>query len=42
MTPTNIIEVRGLTAAYGDFVLLDNISFDVRRGEVFVIIGGSG
>ena len=37
-----IIEVRGLTAAYGDFVLLEKISFDVRRGEVFVIIGGSG
>ena len=42
MSSTNIIEVRGLTAAYGDFVLLENISFDVRRGEVFVIIGGSG
>ena len=39
---TNIIEVRALTAAYGDFVLLENISFDVRRGEVFVVIGGSG
>ena len=42
MSESNIIEVRGLTAAYGDFVLLDKISFDVRRGEVFVIIGGSG
>ncbi len=42
VTESNIIEVRGLTAAYGDFVLLDKISFDVRRGEVFVIIGGSG
>lgn len=42
MSSANIIEVRGLTAAYGDFVLLENISFDVRRGEVFVIIGGSG
>jgi phospholipid/cholesterol/gamma-HCH transport system ATP-binding protein len=42
VTGSNIIEVRGLTAAYGDFVLLDKISFDVRRGEVFVIIGGSG
>ena len=42
MSPTNIIEVRGLTAAYGDFVLLEKISFDVHRGEVFVIIGGSG
>ena len=39
---TNIIEVRGLTAAYGDSVILDNVSFDVHRGEVFVILGGSG
>jgi len=37
-----IICVEGLTAGYGDFILLDNVSFDVRRGEVFVILGGSG
>jgi phospholipid/cholesterol/gamma-HCH transport system ATP-binding protein len=37
-----IIRVRGLTAGYGDVLLLDNVSFDVRRGEVFVILGGSG
>jgi phospholipid/cholesterol/gamma-HCH transport system ATP-binding protein len=37
-----IIRVRGLTAGYGDVVLLDDVSFDVRRGEVFVILGGSG
>ena len=37
-----IIRVRGLTAGYGDVVLLENVSFDVRRGEVFVILGGSG
>lgn len=37
-----IIRVRGLTAAYGNTVILDDISFDVRRGEVFVILGGSG
>ena len=37
-----IIRVRGLTAGYGDIVLLDNVNFDVRRGEVFVILGGSG
>src|SRR6201987_4358917 len=42
-TPADtIIRVEGLTAGYGDFVLLDNVSFDVRRGEVFVILGGSG
>lgn len=37
-----IIEVRGLTAAYGDEVILKDISFTVKRGEVFVILGGSG
>jgi phospholipid/cholesterol/gamma-HCH transport system ATP-binding protein len=37
-----IIEVRDLTAAYGESVILENVSFDVRRGEVFVILGGSG
>ena len=37
-----IIEVRGLTAAYGNEVILRDISFTVKRGEVFVILGGSG
>jgi phospholipid/cholesterol/gamma-HCH transport system ATP-binding protein len=37
-----IISVRGLTAAYGDDVILQDISFEVKRGEVFVILGGSG
>ncbi len=37
-----IIRVENLTAAYGDIVIIDNISFDVRKGEVFVILGGSG
>ncbi|HNX68839.1 MAG TPA: ATP-binding cassette domain-containing protein [Candidatus Omnitrophota bacterium] len=38
----NIIEVRNLTAGYGDDIIFDDISFDVKRGEVFVILGGSG
>lgn len=37
-----IIDVKGLTAAYGDRVILQDISFSVQRGEVFVILGGSG
>ena len=37
-----IIRVAHLTAAYEDNVLLDNISFEVQRGEIFVILGGSG
>ena len=37
-----IIRVENLTAAYGETVIIDNISFDVCKGEVFVILGGSG
>ncbi|MFQ5786673.1 MAG: ABC transporter ATP-binding protein [Thermodesulfobacteriota bacterium] len=37
-----IIRVINLTAAYGADVIIDNISFDVYPGEVFVILGGSG
>jgi len=37
-----IIRVEGVTAGYEDRTILENISFDVRRGEVFVILGGSG
>jgi phospholipid/cholesterol/gamma-HCH transport system ATP-binding protein len=42
MDEAAIIEVRGLTAAYGDEVILKDISFEVHQGEVFVILGGSG
>ena len=37
-----IIRVTDLTAGYDDVVILEHVSFDVRRGEVFVILGGSG
>lgn len=37
-----IISVTDFTAAYGDNVIIDNISFEVNRGEIFVILGGSG
>jgi phospholipid/cholesterol/gamma-HCH transport system ATP-binding protein len=42
-TPNDIaIQVRGLTVGYGEKVILQNLDFEVRRGEVFVILGGSG
>ncbi len=28
--------------AYGDFVVQRDLSFDIRRGEIFIIMGGSG
>lgn len=37
-----IIRVEGLVAAYGDTVVLRDISFSVNPGEVFVILGDSG
>ncbi len=37
-----IIEVRGLEARYGDVCVLSDVSFSVKRGEVFVILGASG
>ena len=36
------ITVSGLTMAYGDFVIQRDLSFAVNRGDVFIIIGGSG
>ena len=36
------ISVRQLRMGYGKRVLLENASFDVQRGEVMVILGGSG
>jgi phospholipid/cholesterol/gamma-HCH transport system ATP-binding protein len=36
------IEVRGLTMAFGENVVQRDLSFGVRRGEIFVIMGDSG
>jgi phospholipid/cholesterol/gamma-HCH transport system ATP-binding protein len=36
------IEVRDLTMAYGSFVLQRNLTFTVRHGDIFIIMGGSG
>lgn len=37
-----IIEVEDLVVRYGDHTVLNGISFQIRRGETFVILGGSG
>lgn len=36
------IRVQDLTMAYGDYVVMRDLSFQVNRGDVFVIMGGSG
>ncbi len=42
METTSPIEVRELTMAYGERVVMRDLSFQVNRGEIFVIMGGSG
>jgi phospholipid/cholesterol/gamma-HCH transport system ATP-binding protein len=42
MAEETVIEVEGVDAGYGDRPLLTGLTFSVRRGEVFVILGGSG
>ncbi len=39
---TPIIKVENLTAGFGGKTLLENLSFEVYQGEIFVILGGSG
>jgi phospholipid/cholesterol/gamma-HCH transport system ATP-binding protein len=36
------IVVRDMTMAFGSFVVMKDLDFTVRRGDVFVIMGGSG
>src|SRR3974377_177609 len=38
----SLIQVRDLTMGYGDRVVTERINFEVRRGEVFAILGASG
>ncbi|MGH6917764.1 MAG: ABC transporter ATP-binding protein, partial [Geminicoccaceae bacterium] len=40
--PEPAIVVEDVDIAYGDFVIQRNLNFTVRRGEIFVIMGGSG
>jgi ABC-2 type transport system ATP-binding protein len=38
----NAIEVHGLSRKFGRFVAVDNLSFEVRRGEIFGFLGSNG
>ncbi|PDS75980.1 ATP-binding cassette domain-containing protein [Rhizobium sp. L43] len=37
-----VIEAKGLTKRFGDFTAADDISFDIRRGEIFGLLGPNG
>jgi ABC-2 type transport system ATP-binding protein len=38
----SIIIVKNLTKAFGDFVAVDNITFDMKKGEIFGLLGPNG
>lgn len=38
----HILQVKNLTSHYGVRQILDNVSLNVRKGEIMVIMGGSG
>lgn len=38
----NILEVKNLTKKYDDFIAVDSISFDVKKGEIFGFLGPNG
>ena len=42
MAVRNAIEIRGLTKQYGSLTAIENITFEVRRGELFGLIGPDG
>ncbi len=37
-----LLSVRGVTLAFGPKVIQHDLSFDVRRGSIFAVMGGSG
>ncbi len=41
-TADDIIQVKDLTVGYGSNIVLKDLNFSVKRGEIFVILGGSG
>ena len=42
MNENTVISVNGLTVKYKDLVAVNNISFEVKKGEIFGIIGPNG
>lgn len=37
-----VISVQNLTCGYGNTVIVEDVSFDIKQGEIFIILGGSG
>ncbi len=42
MNPSCALEVNGLSIKFGDFTAVDDVSFCVRKGEIFGFLGANG
>lgn len=42
MTKGTVIQAEALTKQFGDFIAVDHISFEVKRGEIFGFLGANG
>ena len=42
MQKTKVLEVKGLTKKFGKFTAVNNISFDVKKGEIVGLLGPNG
>src|SRR5689334_18852547 len=42
MAPNPVIKVCDLMVGFGDQIVLDHLSLDVREGEILGLVGGSG
>lgn len=38
----NVLDIRGLTKKFGNFIAVDNISLSIREGEIFGFLGANG
>jgi len=41
-TSEAVVEIRGLNTRFGDAVVHEDVSFSVRRSEIFALVGASG
>lgn len=42
MSKEAVISVKNLTVGYGNYVLLHDADYEVNKGDIFIIMGGSG
>ena len=42
MIGTNVIQVENLTKRFGDFIAVNAITFEVKKGEIFGFLGANG